>query len=84
MNLGLNLGIATLRTAGFLSVACPRDEMPRKSGTLARHEVLSIVRCKFFLRRLSSQRRQSRFDQFVNNPGISAARKSESVPGGGA
>jgi hypothetical protein len=40
--------------------------MPRKSGTIARHEVLSIVRCKFFLPRLSSQRQQSRFNQFVN------------------
>jgi hypothetical protein len=64
------------------NVAFPRDEMPRKSGTLAGHEVLSILWCKFFLRGLSSQGQQSRFDQFVNIQ-VSAARKSESVPGGG-
>jgi hypothetical protein len=75
--------IPTLRSADSSSVACPRDEMPRKSGTLASHEVLSILRCKFFLRRLSNQTQQSRFDQFVSIQ-VSAARKSESVPGGGA
>jgi hypothetical protein len=30
-----------------------RAEMPRRSGTIARHEVLSILRCEFFS--LSSQ-----------------------------